>query len=142
MKTFLPKVDAIQRNWFVIDATGKPLGRLAVEVANRLRGRHKAIYTPHLDTGDHIIVINADKVLLTGNKEETKEYDSYSGYMGGRKVIKAKELRAKDASRMITTAVWGMMPHNRLGRQMFTKLRVYNGAEHGHQAQNPQPLSI
>lgn len=142
MKTYLPDVNEIERKWFVVDADGKVLGRLAVEVANVLRGRNKPTYTPHLDTGDHVIVINAEKVLLTGNKSEKKEYENYSGWMGGRKVITAKEVREKNPERMIQDAVRGMIPKNRLGRAQFRKLKVFAGPEHKHEAQNPEPLEI
>ena len=142
MKTYLPDVNEIERKWFVVDADGKVLGRLAVEVANVLRGRNKPTYTPHLDTGDHVIVINAEKVLLTGNKSEKKEYENYSGWMGGRKVITAKEVREKNPERMIQDAVRGMIPKNRLGRAQFRKLKVFAGPEHNHDAQKPEPLEI
>ena len=142
MKTYLPKENEIQRKWHVIDAEGQVLGRMAVTIANILRGRNKAIYTPHLDTGDFVIVINADKVKLTGAKEEKKIYQTYSGWMGGQKEKTAKEMRAKHPEKLVELAVRGMIPHNRLGRQVITKLKVYAGSEHPHQAQNPQPLSI
>ncbi len=142
MKTYLPKPEEIQRKWLVVDAEGQVLGRLAAKVANALRGRNKPIYTPHLDTGDFVVVINAEKVLLTGRKEERKVYLDYSGYMGGQKHTTAREVRARKPRRLIEDAVWGMMPHGRLGRAQFGKLKVYAGAEHPHQAQNPEPLEV
>ena len=142
MKTYLPKESEIQRKFFLVDAEGKTLGHMAVEIANVLRGRHKPTFTPHLDTGDHVIVINADKVVLTGNKEEKKIYQDYSGWMGGQKDYTAKEIRAKHPERLVKQAVWGMIPHNRLGRKMFGKLRVFAGAEHNMQAQKPEPLEL
>jgi large subunit ribosomal protein L13 len=142
MKTFLPQVDAIERKWFVVDATNQVVGRLAVNIANVLRGRNKPIYTPHLDTGDFIVVINADKIRFTGNKEQTKIYQDFSRYPGGLKETPAYQVRAKRPERIIEDAVWGMIPHNRLGRQVYRKLKVYRGAEHPHQAQQPEPLSF
>ncbi len=142
MKTYLPKVDEIERKWFVVDADGKVLGKLAVEIANVLRGRNKPIYTPHLDTGDYVVVVNAEKVALTGNKESGKIYQDYSGWMGGQKDRPASEIRKSDPQRMITQAVWGMVPHNRLGRQVMQKLMVYAGPDHRHNAQKPEPLEI
>lgn len=142
MKTYLPKESEIKRQWHLVDADGKVLGRLAVGIANVLRGRHRPTYTPHLDTGDHVVVINAEKVALTGRKEQRKTYEKFTGWRGGRKLESAAQVRAKDARRMIREAVWGMMPHNRLGRKMFRKLRVYNGPEHEQGAQQPQPLDL
>ena len=142
MKTYLPKENEIQRKWHVIDAEGQVLGRMAVTIANILRGRNKAIYTPHLDTGDFVIVINADKVKLTGAKEEKKIYQTYSGWMGGQKEKTAKEMRAKHPEKLVELAVRGMIPHNRLGRQVITKLKVYAGAEHPHTAQQPTALEL
>ena len=142
MKTYLPKENEIERKWYIVDAENKVLGRLAVEVANVLRGRNKPTYTPHLDTGDHVIVINAEKVVLTGNKSEKKEYEDYSGWMGGRKITTAKEIREKNPERMIQDAVRGMIPKNRLGRAQFRKLKVFAGSEHNHEAQKPEPLEF
>lgn len=142
MKTYLPKVDEIDRKWYVVDAEGKVLGRLAVEVANVLRGRNKPTYTPHLDTGDHVIVINASKVKLTGAKNEKKIYQDYSGWMGGLKEQTADVIREKHPDRLVTQAVWGMIPHNRLGREVIKKLKVYAGSDHKHDAQQPEVLEI
>ena len=141
-KTYLPKVNEIERKWHVVNAEGQVLGRLAVQIANILRGRNKAIYTPHLDTGDFVIVINAEKVVLTGKKDTKKEYQDYSGYMGGLRIQKADVIRQKHPERMILDAVWGMMPKGRLGREQFKKLKVYAGPEHPHQAQNPQIIKL
>ena len=142
MKTFLPKENEIERKWYLIDADDKTLGRMAVEIANILRGRNKPTYTPHLDTGDFVIVINSEKVALSGKKSEKKEYENYSGWMGGRTVVTAKEIREKNPERMIRDAVWGMMPKGRLGRKQFRKLKVYAGSEHNHEAQTPEVLEL
>ena len=142
MKTFSAKPETVKRDWFVIDAENKVLGRLATEIARRLRGKHKAEYTPHVDTGDYIIVINADKIAVTGNKETDKQYHHHTGYPGGLKTISLDKQRIKAPERIIETAVKGMLPKNPLGRAMFRKLKVYAGAEHGHQAQQPQTLEI
>ena len=135
MKTFLPKVDEIERKWYVVDATNLVLGRLATKIAMRLRGKDKPIYTPHLDCGDFVVVINAEKVALTGNKATDKTYEDYSGYMSGRKVQTADVILKKNPTRIIRDAVWGMMPKGRLGRAQFAKLKVYAGPEHPHAAQ-------
>lgn len=142
MKTYTPKVDDIQRRWWVVDAEGQVLGRLASEVARILRGKHKPMYTPHLDTGDYVIVVNADKVRVTGKKEEQKTYFRHSGYMGGEKLIPFSRMREKHPERVIELAVKGMLPKNKLGRRMRSKLRVYADPEHPHEAQQPQPLEI
>lgn len=142
MKTYTPKADEIERRWWVVDAEGVPLGRLATRVARILRGKHKPMYTPHLDTGDHVIVVNASKVLLTGNKAERKTYFRHSGYMGGEKHIPFKRMIRTHPERVIERAVKGMLPKNNLGRQMRTKLRVYGGPEHPHQGQGPEPLEL
>jgi large subunit ribosomal protein L13 len=142
MKTFLPKVDLSQRKWHVVNADGAVLGRLAVQVANVLRGRHRPTYTSHLDAGDFVIVINADKVRVTGKKETDKRFMTYSGWKGGEKYRTVAELRAKHPERLITHAVKGMIPKNRLGRVLLTKLKVYRGSEHPHAAQQPTPLEI
>ncbi len=142
MKTYLPKESEIDRKWFVVDAEDKVLGRIAVEIANILRGRNKPIYTPHLDTGDFVIVVNADKVKLTGGKNEKKIYQDYSGWMGGQKEHTADEIRAKNPERLVKQAVWGMVPHNRLGRKVFKKLKVYAGPNHSHDAQKPELLEL
>jgi large subunit ribosomal protein L13 len=137
MKTHLPKVNLDQRKWHVIDADGAVLGRLAVQVANILRGRDKPVYTPHLDAGDFVVVINAEKVRLTGKKESQKEYMAYSGWKGGEKYTSVAALRAKHPDRLILHAVKGMIPKNRLGRVLLTKLKVYKGPTHPHVAQQP-----
>jgi large subunit ribosomal protein L13 len=142
MKTFTPKPEDVQRKWWVVDAEGKVLGRLASEIATVLRGKRKAIYSPHLDTGDFVVVINADKIRLTGNKEETKQYFRHTGYMGGEKFIPFKDMLAQHPERVIELAVKGMLPKNNLGRLMRRKLKVYAGPNHPHEAQQPQPLEI
>ena len=142
MKTYSAKAETVERDWFLIDADGKTLGRLASEIARRLRGKHKAVYTPHVDTGDYIVVINAEKVKVTGNKAKDKMYYRHSGYMGGLKEINFEDLIQKDPERVIETAVKGMLPKNPLGRAMFRKLKVYAGSQHKHAAQQPQVLEI
>ena len=142
MKTFSAKADEVKRDWFVIDATDVVLGRLASEVASRLRGKHKAVYTPHVDTGDYIVIVNAEKVRVTGNKEKAKTYYKHSGYPGGMKSQTVEKVRQSHPERLIETAVKGMLPKNPLGRAMFRKLKVYAGPEHNHQAQQPQTLKI
>ncbi len=142
MKTLTPKQDEIQRQWWVVDASGKPLGRIATEVARILRGKHKPIYTPHLDTGDYVVVLNASQVALTGNKADQKTYFRHSGYMGGEKHIPFKRMLASHPERIIELAVKGMLPKNALGREMRKKLKVYAGDVHPHQGQLPQPLDI
>jgi len=142
MKTFSAKPADVQRDWFVVDADGKTLGRLATEIARRLRGKHKAEYTPHVDTGDYIVVVNAEKVRVTGNKAKDKIYYSHSGYVGNLKSISFEKLIDKAPERVLQTAVKGMLPHNPLGRDMFRKLKVYAGSEHPHASQQPQSLSI
>jgi large subunit ribosomal protein L13 len=142
MKTYLPKVDLNQRKWHVVDADGAVLGRLAVQVANVLRGRNKPIYTSHLDGGDFVVVINAEKVRVTGKKETDKQFMTYSGWKGGEKYRSVAQIREKHPEKLITHAVKGMMPKNRLGRVLLTKLKVYRGSEHPHSAQQPTPLAI
>jgi large subunit ribosomal protein L13 len=132
------KASEIERKWYLIDADGKVLGRLAVEIANLLRGKHKPTYTPNLDVGDHVIVINTDKMVLTGNKMVDKTYTRFTGYIGNMKEIAAKDLMAKDSSNVLMIAVKGMIPKNSLGRKMLTKLRVYRGPEHENAAQKPE----
>jgi large subunit ribosomal protein L13 len=139
MKTYSTKAKDIEREWWVIDAADKTLGRVATQVANLLMGKHKPIYTPHIDTGDYVVVVNAAKVKVTGKKAEQKIYYRYSGYPGGLKSPSFKELFSQNPSRVIELAVKGMLPHNNLGRAMFKKLKVYPGNEHPHQAQNPLP---
>jgi len=142
MKTYSAKAESVERDWFLIDADGKTLGRLATEIARRLRGKHKAVYTPHVDTGDYIVVINAEKVKVTGNKAKDKMYYNHSGYMGGLKEINFEDLIQKAPERVIEAAVKGMLPKNPLGRAMYRKLKVYAGKEHKHTAQQPQVLEI
>ena len=141
MKTYLPKVDLQQRKWHIIDANGAVLGRLAAQVADILRGKNKPIYTPHLDAGDFVVVINAEKVKLTGKKETDKEFMSYSGWKGGEKFRTVAQIRASHPEKLITHAVRGMVPKNRLGRVLMTKLKVYKGGEHPHSAQQPGTLA-
>ena len=140
--TFTPREGDIHRAWWVVDAEDKPLGRLATEVARVLRGKHKAIYTPHLDTGDNVIVVNAAKVGLTGRKADQKTYFRHSGYMGGEKHIPFRRMIERFPDRVIELAVRGMLPKNKLGRQMRRKLRVYAGPAHPHQGQSPKVLAI
>ena len=140
MKTFVPNEADIIRDWFVVDATGKPAGRLAVVIADALRGRDKPTYTPHVDTGAFVVVLNADKIKLSGNKEEKKIYQDYSGYSSGRTETKAKDIRAKNPERIITQAVKGMLPTNRQSRQIITRLKVYAGPDHPHTAQQVKEL--
>ncbi|MEE9425789.1 MAG: 50S ribosomal protein L13 [Methylococcales bacterium] len=142
MKTFSAKPAEVKREWFVIDAEGKTLGRMATEIARRLRGKHKPEYTPHVDTGDYIIVVNAEKVHVTGNKEKDKIYYHHTGYVGNLKKISLGDLRKRHPERIIENAVKGMLPKNPLGRDMYRKLRVYKGSEHGHQAQQPKQLEL
>lgn len=140
MKTHLPKVDMQRRKWHVIDADGVVLGRLAVQIADVLRGKNKPIYTPHLDAGDFVVVINAEKVRLTGKKETDKTYMTYSGWKGGEKHFNVAKLRETNPEQIIERAVKGMIPKNRLGRQLLTKLKVYRGPQHPHAAQTPAKL--
>lgn len=142
MKTFVPKEADVKRDWFVVDADGKTTGRLAVVIANVLRGRNKPTYTPHVDTGDFVVVINAEKIKLTGNKEKNKIYQDYSGYSSGLTETKAKDIREKNPERIITQAVKGMMPTNRMSRQTLKRLKVYVGSEHPHTAQQVQVLEF
>jgi large subunit ribosomal protein L13 len=142
MKTYLPKVNLDQRKWHVIDAKGAVLGRLAVQVADVLRGKNKPVYTPHLDAGDFVVVINAEKIVLTGKKESQKSYMSYSGWKGGERYRPVAEVRARQPEKIITHAVRGMVPKNRLGRVLMTKLKVYKGDQHPHSAQLPAPLAV
>lgn len=142
MKTYSAKPQTVKRDWYVVDAAGKVLGRLASEIARRLRGKHKPEYTPHVDTGDYIVVINAEKIYVTGKKESDKVYHRYSGYQSGLKTIKLADLRAKRPERLIEYAVRGMLPKNPLGREMFRKLKVYAGPEHRHAAQTPKALEL
>lgn len=136
--TFMPKAGQVERKWYILDAAGKPLGRVATEVARILRGKHKPIYTPHVDTGDHVIVINAAKAVLTGNKAEQKFAYRHSGYPGGLKKVSYGTLMATKPEKAVMLAVKGMLPHNRLGRAMLKKVRIYAGSEHPHEAQQPE----
>src|SRR3954469_2129373 len=140
MKTHLPKVNLDQRKWHVIDANGAVLGRLAVQVADILRGKNKPVFTPHLDAGDFVVVINAEKVRVTGKKETEKTFMTYSGWKGGEKYSTVAQIRARQPEKLITHAVRGMVPKNRLGRVLMTKLKVFKGSENPHAAQQPQPL--
>ena len=142
MKTFMQKKETVERNWYVVDATGKTLGRLATQVATVLRGKNKPTYTPHVDCGDYVIVVNADKVVLTGNKREDKKYYNHSGYPGGLRERTAKEMIEKYPEEMVERAIKGMLPHGRLGRAMGKKLFVYRGSDHKHEAQKPVALEI
>ena len=142
MKTFSAKPAEVRRDWYVVDATNKTLGRLSTEIAHRLRGKHKPEYTPHVDTGDYIIVVNAEKIRVTGNKLKDKMYHHHTGYIGNLKSISLEKQLQKAPERVIETAVRGMLPRNPLGRAMMKKLRIFAGPEHTHQAQQPKPLEI
>ena len=142
MTSYMQKKEEVKRDWFVIDAEGKPLGRVATLAATYLRGKHKPTYTPHIDCGDNIIIINADKVVLTGNKENTKIYYNHSMYPGGLRERTAKVMKERYPVEMVERAVKGMLPHNRLGRQMYKKLFIYTGSEHKHAAQQPKSLEL
>ncbi|GAA5482246.1 50S ribosomal protein L13 [Haloferula sargassicola] len=142
MKTFSAKPTDVDRKWYVIDAENKVLGQVAVEAARLLRGKHKAIFTPHIDTGDFVVVINADKVRLTGNKEREKIYTRFTGYVGGQKVETPRMVRKRRPVLLVERAVWGMIPKNRLGRAQFGKLKVYAGASHPHEAQQPEAYEV
>lgn len=142
MKTFSAKNEEVERDWYIIDATDKTLGRLSTEIARRLRGKHKPEYTPHVDTGDYIVVVNAEKVHVTGNKMKDKIYHHHTGYIGNLKSISFEKLLAKKPEAIIENAVKGMLPKNPLGRAMFRKLKVYAGTEHKHASQQPKPLEV
>ena len=142
MKSYMQKSETVERKWYVIDATDVPLGRLASRVAHILRGKHKVTYTPHVDCGDNVIIINCEKVKLTGNKEEKKMYYNHSMYPGGLRERTAKVMRERYPEEMVERAVKGMLPHNRLGRQMYKKLFVYKGSEHPHMAQKPEVMEV
>lgn len=142
MKSYMQKKETIERKWFVIDAEGKPLGRVATKAAHVLRGKHKATFTPHMDCGDYVIIVNAEKVALTGNKLEDKKYYNHSMYPGGLRERTAKVMKEQYPVEMVERAVKGMLPHNRLGRAMYKKLFVYTGAEHPHMAQKPETMEI
>lgn len=142
MKTFSAKPESVKRDWFVVDAENKVLGRLATEIARRLRGKHKPEYTPHVDTGDYIVVINADKLRVTGRKETSKMYYRHTGFPGGLKEVRYDKQMQEHPERILEAAVKGMLPKGPLGRAMFRKLRVYAGTEHGHEAQQPITLEV
>jgi len=142
MRTFSAKPESVKRDWYVVDANGKTLGRLATEIARRLRGKHKAEYTPHVDTGDYIVVVNAEKIAVTGNKENDKVYYHHTGFPGGIRNITLGKLRDKAPERILQNAVKGMIPHNPLGRACLRKLKIFVGPEHTHQAQQPKELNI
>ncbi|MFO7582326.1 50S ribosomal protein L13 [Guyparkeria sp.] len=142
MKTYSAKPAEVKRDWYVIDASGKTLGRLATEVARRLRGKHKAEFTPHVDTGDYIVIVNAKDIKVTGKKASDKMYHFHTGFIGNMKHFTFEKLIERSPERVIELAVKGMLPKNALGRQMYRKLKVYAGSEHNHQAQQPQPLEI
>ena len=142
MKTISAKPEAVKRDWYIVDAEGKTLGRMAAEIAHRLRGKHKPEFTPHVDTGDYIVVINAEKVRVTGNKAKDKMYHRHTGYPGGLKSMSFEKLIDKAPERVIQSAVKGMLPKGPLGRAMFKKMKVYAGSEHPHTAQQPQELSL
>ena len=141
-KTSVPSIDSINRQWYLVDAENQTLGRLATEVASVLRGKNKASYTPHLDTGDFVVVVNADKVRVSGSKPQQKLYRRHSGRPGGMKVETFAHLQERLPERIVEKAIKGMLPHNALGRQMFRKLKVYKGADHPHAAQQPQPMQL
>ncbi len=142
MKTSMMKPQEVQRTWYVVDAEGKTLGRLASKIASILRGKHKPTYTPHVDTGDHVIIINAEKIVLTGKKLQDKKYYRHTGYPGGLKVVTAGKLLQTRPERVLKYAIWGMLPHNRLGRQMVKKVKIYAGSKHPHEAQKPEALDL
>jgi large subunit ribosomal protein L13 len=142
MGTYMAKPAEVSRKWYLVDANGKTLGRLASRVAILLRGKHKPTFTPHVDTGDHVVIINADKVYLTGDKMRTKTYSHHTGYPGGLKTVTAEHLRAKKPTELLAKAIKGMLPKNTLGKQMARKLKVYAGTEHPHQAQRPEVITL
>ncbi len=141
-KTYLEKPADVKRKWYLVDAEGKTLGRLAAKVATLLRGKHKPTFTPHVDTGDHVVIVNAEKVVLTGNKMENKTYSTHSGYPGGLKTLTAEHIHRKDPTKLLRRAIEGMLPKTPLGNHMAKKLRVYAGATHPHQAQQLESLSL
>ncbi|HAC34177.1 MAG TPA: 50S ribosomal protein L13 [Gammaproteobacteria bacterium] len=142
MKTFSAKAETVSRNWLLVDAEGQTLGRLASEIATRLRGKHKPVYTPHVDTGDYVVVINAEKIRVSGNKAADKQYHRFSGHIGGLKSVPLEKMLETHPTRVIETAVKGMLPKNPLGRAMYRKLKVFAGPDHPHQAQQPQPVEL
>ena len=142
MKTYIAKSETVQRDWYLVDASGKTLGRLAAELAHRLRGKHKPVYTPHVDTGDYLVVVNAEKIAVTGKKLQDKMYHRFTGYVGNLKSENLSQALERHPERVIEIAVKGMLPKGPLGRAMYRKLKVYAGAEHPHAAQQPQPLEL
>lgn len=142
MKTYIAKPADIERKWYLVDAEGEVLGRLASKVAAVLRGKHKPIFSPHMDVGDHVIIVNAEKIRVTGKKAKQKTYFRHSGYPGGVTMEKYSDLLKKHPERILEKAIWGMLPHNRLGRKMYKKLKVHAGKEHGHQAQRPEKMEL
>jgi large subunit ribosomal protein L13 len=142
MKTFTAKAETVQRDWFLVDAAGKTLGRLSSELARRLRGKHKPVFTPHVDTGDYLVVVNAEKIHVTGNKLQDKKYHRFTGYIGNLKTQSLQQMLDKHPERAIEIAVKGMLPKNPLGRAMYRKLKVYAGPNHPHSAQQPQALDL
>ncbi len=142
MKTLFATKENVQRKWFLVDAEGKTLGRLAVKVATILRGKHKPIFTPHVDTGDHVVVINAEKVHLTGGKLKKKVYYHHTGYPGGLRAFRAEEVMSRKPEKVLREAVWGMLPKGPLGKAMLKKLKIYAGANHRHEAQRPAPINL
>lgn len=142
MNTFMPNDETVERQWYVVDAAGLTLGRMASEVARILSGKNKPIYTPHVDTGDFVVIINADKVVLTGKKLDQKLYRWHTGHVGGLKEVKYRDMMQNKPEEVVMHAVKGMLPKNKLGRKMLTKLRVYSGTEHNHEAQNPQLITL
>ncbi|MCB9500380.1 MAG: 50S ribosomal protein L13 [Deferribacteres bacterium] len=142
LKTYIPKVSEIKKDWFIVDAEGLTLGRLASNIAQILRGKHKPMFTPHMDTGDFVIVVNAEKIVVTGKKTQEKLYSRFTGYPGGLRQVSFDDLIRNHPERIVTKAVWGMLPHNRLGRKVIKHLKVYAGAEHPHQAQQPQEMKF
>lgn len=142
MKTYIAKPADIERKWYLVDAEGEVLGRLASKVAAVLRGKHKPIFSPHMDVGDHVIIVNAEKIRVTGKKAKQKTYFRHSGYPGGVTMEKYSDLQKKHPERILEKAIWGMLPHNRLGRKMYKKLKVHAGKEHGHQAQRPEKMEL
>ena len=142
MKTFILRKEDVERKWYVVDADGQILGRLASKIASILRGKHKETFTPHIDMGDHIVVVNADKIRVTGRKAEQKTYYRHTGYPGGLRTEKYEKIIQEHPDRIIRRAVWGMLPHNRLGRKLIKKLKIYASPEHPHQAQRPEVMTI
>lgn len=142
MKTYIAKPDEVEHKWLIVDAEDKVLGRLATQVATILRGKHKPIYSPHMDVGDHVIIINAEKIRVTGKKAATKKYYRHTGYPGGLRSESYEDLIVSDPGKILEKAIWGMMPRNKLGKKMFKKLKIYAGVEHPHTAQQPEKLEI